>query len=264
MPPASVVINYCSNEKAFLDAAVGQALLFSDDVVVSYGSCLYDGTPEDLQHIADARARFPSVQFVEYTVDTSVDMSRQRGVVRRAKAYWCNLARWTGIQALRRRGWVFIVDVDEVFEGALVRAWLQHAELREDECYKVANYWYFKDVTNQATTLEDSVLLIHAKHLTEATVFGDNERDHTIPASGTKLQTLVRGRDGEVLAHHFSWCRSPSSLTHKIRNWSHSDDIFKGVDVQPLVDHIFRDANVNDVVHGYKYITVDNKFGIRL
>jgi len=263
----SVVVNYCSNERAFLDPLLKNVLEFTNDVVVSYGSHLYDGTPEDTAHLEPYKAKYPKVKFVCYPVDVSLDLSKQKGVVRRPTAYWHNLARWTGINALDNREWVFIIDADEIPEGKMVKAWLDivlASFLKEDECYKLATYWYFKDPKFQATTLEDSILLIHYKHLTLNNVFGDNERDHLILASKCFLRRQVRGIGGVVLWHHFSWVRSKKCLEHKIRSWAHANDIFKGVDASQFVEFVFKDDKVNDVVHQYKYNKVPNKFGIVL
>lgn len=257
---ASVIINYCTNERMFIDALLTECLKFSDDIVVSYGSHLYDGTPEDETHIYALKRKFSSVNFVRYEVDVDIDLLAQKGVHKRPTAYWHNLARWTGVQGLRKKEWVFIIDADEIPEGALVKQWLSEAELKQNECYKIATFWYFKNPTNQASVLEDSILLIHADYLTEDNIFGDFERDYTISKSKCLLRRLTKGLSGAILWHHYSWVRPKKELVHKIRNWGHSNDMFKNVDAEKLVEYIFRNDNVNDVVHGYNYVNVINKF----
>jgi hypothetical protein len=260
----SVMINYCSNERAFIDALLTQCLIFSSDIVVSYGSHLYDGAPEDLDHIAQCQSAFPTVKFVSYPVDITLDLNLRAGVNNRPTAYWHNLARWTAYQALTNKEWAFVIDADEIPDGMLVAQWLERVFplLKKNECYKMANYWYFKDPMNRAETLEDSVLLIHAAHINKETVFGDNERDHLLRESGCKPLRRVRGRHNEVLWNHFSWCRSRKGMEHKIRNWAHSNDLFKNADVAKVVAFIFQDDNVNDVVHRYSYTKVPNKFNL--
>jgi hypothetical protein len=263
----SVIVNYCSNERVFIDVVLRECLLFSNDIVVSYGSRLYNGAPEDVDHIKEYESKYPMVKFKCYQVDPLLDLSKQKGVRNRPVAYWHNLARWTGVQALEgKNGWVFIIDTDEIPDGQLVKEWLRGCEACLDpiKCYKVANYWYFKDPTNQATTLEDSVLLIHSKYLTEENIFGDNERDHLIPASRCMLMRETKGVNGAILFHHFSWVRPRKQLEHKLRSWGHSQDLFKNVDPGKFVDFIYRDDNVNDIVHNYTYAKVPNKFNIDL
>lgn len=261
---ASVVINYCSNERMFVDALLTECLKFTDDIVVSYGSHLYDGTPEDEDHINDLKKKFADVKFVQYEVDVKLDLYKQKGVSKRPTAYWHNLARWTGVQALSRKEWVFIIDADEIPEGNLVKQWLSVADLKKTDCYKIATFWYFKNPSNQANVLEDSILLIHADYLNEDTLFGDFERDFTISKSKCLLRRLTKGISGAILWHHFSWVRPKKELVHKVRNWGHSCDMFKNVDAEKLVEYIFRNPNVNDVVHGYEYVTVINKFNLNI
>ena len=75
---------------------------------------------------------------------------------------------------------------------------------------------------------------------------------------------MIMGLDGYPMFRHFSWCRSINGIRKKLSSWAHANDIFKGVDIEDVVNFMFRDNNVNDFVHGYDYEIVDNKFGIEL
>lgn len=262
----SVIVNYSSNEQASIEALLTQSLKFSNDIVVSYGSHLLDGTPEDKQHIQELSNKYPQVQFSQYAVNVNIDMSNQLGVVARPTAYWHNLARWTGLKHLKCRDWVFVVDADEVPDGDLVRVWLRDGlpRLKTNSCYRIANYWYFKKPTFQATVLEDSPLLIHKRLLSKDTIFGDWERNHIIEASQCRLIRNITDFNSMVLWHHYSWVRSRGGLEHKLRHWAHADDTFAGVNATELIDTIFKDSNVNDFVHNYDYVTVNNTFGIQV
>jgi hypothetical protein len=248
----------------FLDTILTQCSKFSDDIVVSYGSHLYDGRPEDMDHITEYKSKYPSVQFVCYQVDISLPFSQRKGVVSRPTAYWHNMARWTAIKHLRKHEWVFVLDCDEIPEGDAVRDWLGTVGhlLTSSECYKIANYWYFKDPTNRAKTIEDSVLLIHYSHLTEDNVFHDYERDDLIRYSRCKLKRRIVGIGRKILFHHFSWTRDRKGLEHKIKNWAHANDIFKDANVEEIMNYIYKDDGVNDIVHKYEYEKVENKFGL--
>lgn len=259
---ASVVINYCSNERIFLDAVLRESMIFSKDIVVSYGSNLYDGTPEDIEHIIEYKKKYPTIQFVEYNVDISLDIKKRKGVINRPTSFWHNKARWIGIQALKNKEWVFIIDCDEIPDGNRVLEFLSFDILDKKECYKFANYWYFKSPENQATTIEDSVLLIHSKYLTEENIFGDNERDFLIPASGTELHRQIMGIDNKPMFHHYSGCRTKEGMRHKLKHWGHADDIYKGINANKIIEYIYKNNDVNDVIHNYQYIKVPNKFNI--
>ena len=261
----SVIISYSSNESIFIDALVTECEKFSDDIVISHGSHFYDGQPEDHTHMKECVNKYPQVQFVTYDVDTSISKELRKGCNTRPSAYWHNLSRWTAISALKKQGWVFVIDADEIPDGDLLKYWiskLDPSDLNPECCYKFACYWYFKSPQNRATTIEDSVLLIHRKHLTEDNVFGDDERDHLIRTSNTRLLRQVKDLQGRVMWHHFSFVRSKEGLITKISTWGHKDDIFKQVNPTLFVDYLFKDDNVNDIVHNYQYITVDNKFNI--
>jgi hypothetical protein len=156
-----------------------------------------------------------------------------------------------------------LLDCDEIPEGDVFGEWLRKMErsslLNVGKTYKIANYWYFKDPTNRAKTLEDSVLMIHSKYLSKYNIFGDFERDYTIEQSGTYLERQVKGLKGEVMFRHFSWVRSREGLEHKIKNWGHANEFNNPGEV---IERIYKDDGVNDVIHGYQYDKVPNVFNI--
>ena len=221
MNVVSVVVSYCSNERAFIDAMLTQCLEFSDDVVVSYGSHLYDGSPEDLDHIGGLFDRYPEVFFVSYEVDVTREAAQTH--TSRPKARWHNQARWSGVNALTRREWVLFLDADEIPEGAAVRRFLSGVALDPATCYKFANYWYIGAPTVRATAIEDSVMMMRRDDVTRDLAFGQYERDSMI-AGRPSVRRNVLGVDGEVMFHHYSWVRTPAQLTHKASFWGHSSD----------------------------------------
>lgn len=257
----SVIINYCSNERMFLDANIIQCKKFSNDIIISYGSHLYDGTPEDFHDIEYFKNKYPSINFVKYNVDINTDLTKQKGVINRPTAYWHNLARWTAIKEIKNKDWVFIIDIDEIPDGDRVKEWLNIFPLKKEECYKLANYWYFKSPENQATTLEDSVLLINYNYLTENNIFGDWERDSLILSSGTLLRRQIKGIDNKPMFHHYSFCRTKEGLKHKLRNWGHCNE-YNNVD--KIIEYIYTSDQIRDIIHNYNYITVPNKFNIEI
>ena len=261
--PVSVIVSYCSKERCFLEPFLEQCSKFTDDIVVTFGSHLYDGSLEDISGIQEVAPKFPSVTFVQYLV--SPENFNGMGVKSRPQAYWHNMARWTGIQHLKRHEWVLLLDCDEIPEGDKFKQWFSTVEgtpvLNINNTFKIANYWYFKEPTNRSQTLEDSVLLIHSKYLSKYNIFGDYERDYTIQQSGTRLIRQTRSVKGEVMFHHFSWCRSREGLEHKIKNWGHANEYSNPDDI---INEIFKDDNVNDIIHNYTYDKVPNLFDIKL
>ena len=259
MKKVSAVINYCSNEKPFLSACIEECSKFASEIIISYGSKLYNGDDEDYAHIYEMKNKYPFVKFVQYPVDRSIELTQQKGVVNRPHAYWHNLARWTGVQSLSIKDWVLFLDVDEIPDGSRFLFWLQTHELNLHCTYKIANYWYFKKPIFQAKTWEDTVVLAHTQLLNESKIFGDGERDHIVV--NTQNYRYVLGNDFRPLIHHFSWVRTPKQMLFKIKNWGHQSDFQKH---EEMVARVFRDDNVNDIVHNYEYNHVSNQFNIEL
>lgn len=259
----SVVISYCSKEKCFIKPLLEQCIKFSDDIIVSFGTHLYDGTPEDVTYLKEMAALFNNVKFIQYKV--SDETYTGMGVITRKQAYWHNMSRWTGIQNLKKHDWVLLLDCDEIPEGDKFKEWFEMADrnhlLIPNMTFKIANFWYFKEPTNRAKTVEDSVLLIHSKYLSKYNIFGDYERDYTIRQSGTRLQRQVKGVNGEIMFHHYSWCRTRKGLEHKIKNWGHANEYDNP---NEIIKTIFQNDNVNDIIHYYTYDKVPNKFNINL
>jgi hypothetical protein len=255
------VVNYCSNEKPFIEPLLHECSKVSTSIIVSYGSHLYDGRSEVAP--TELKALFPHVKFVEYAVDCTADLKQMPGVTQRPTAYWHNLARWTGIQALPPSvEWVFLLDADEIPDGDALLRWLTTTLISKKEVYKFASYWYFKTPTNQAETLEESMTLVSRSALTIATVFHDIEREWLFCGARLRQRRMVHAIN--PIVHHYSWARSRTGLATKLRTWAHRDDRYKGVNIEDILNEIFKDEGVNDIVHGYTYKTVPNQFGIRL
>lgn len=257
-PSVGVVVNYCSNESMFIDAVLSECQKFSGNIVVSFGSHLYDGSPEGFDaNLNRCKVQYPEVTFLEYQVDLQAPHHTLKGVVRRPTAYWCNLARWQGVEHLRNKvDYVLFLDADEVPEGEAFAKWftINAPSLDTATVYKFGNYWYFKDPENQATTFEDSILMAPQTALKETIVFHDDERDAIFKFGGQRQRRMIMGLNDRPMFHHYSWVRSRAGLAKKMRTWAHRDDIFKGVDVDTIVNHIYRNNNVNDIIHNYEYV----------
>lgn len=261
-----ILINMCSSEAPFLSSMLRECTKFAypENIVISYADRLYNGDPDDTSYITRCNMEYPAVRCVRYDVDVHLPHHKRRGVENRPTAYWHNLARFTGVtELLKDRGdvdWVFVVDGDEIPDGARVAEWLAGSSSSSSGadpsvCYKMATYWYFKLPIYQALTHEDSILLIHKSHLTAANIFGDMERDHTIARSGTRLMRMTNGKDGLPLWHHYSFVRTRENLRKKLTCWAHRDDVLNltDVDVDIAIQHVFAHGQVNDFIHGYTY-----------
>jgi hypothetical protein len=271
----SVVVPFCTNEHPFLKPLLQELVQFSDDVLICMGDHLCDGQPQDVEAFVEAfrqdapqLSSHPRVQFVKYVVDTQAwDAMKRDPNCKRPRAYVMNLARATGVH-LAKHDWIWLIDADEIPEGARVQAWLEDAQhglpsLNPRDVYKFANYWYFKHPTYQALQLEDSVMLMHRTLLTPQTLFNDYERGWMHALSGARqCHNTVPGLDGLPMFHHYSWVRSRAALATKIQLSAHKDDAYKDVTPVEMVDAIYKDEGVNDVVNRYRYRVVENRFGL--
>lgn len=240
-----IVINYCSNERRFIEACIEECTKVTEHIIISYGSHLYDGTPEVFD--TTLITRYPHVRFIKYEVDITLPNSKLEGVVRRPTAYWCNLARWQGIQAMPLHvDWIMFLDADEIPDGERLKQWMNTTTLNSKSLYKLANYWYFKEVVNQAEVWEDSILLMPRWSLTRSSVFHDDERDGIIKVTGLPQNRMVVGTDGLPMIHHYSWVRSKEGLIKKLTTWAHRDDLFNGADAMGIAEYIYRNDEVKD------------------
>lgn len=272
MMAIGVVINYCSNEEPFIRTLLRQCGLFADKIAVSCGSNFFDGAPEDESRISRLEAEFPNVRFVRFEVTPTVpdnDVARRMG---RPISYWHNLARWTGFQALEMADtegdWLLFLDADEIPEGDKVAAFAIRfladvgGRLAAINVMKMANFWYFRDPTLQATQYEDSPIFSRARVCTRAAIFDPQERHGMARrAAPAHLLRNVFGTDGLPMFHHYSWVRTKAQMLRKVSTWGHRDDR----NWVALVEEEFsRPFNGRDFVNGYSFRTVANRFGIPL
>jgi tetratricopeptide (TPR) repeat protein len=257
----SVVINYCSMEREFLNICIKECLKFSDEIVVSYGSHFYDGTIEDHEHFMQESLNHKNVRFAKYEVDITVDLYRQRGVKARPHAYWHNLARWNGLKEIKNNKWILFLDVDEIPDGERLNEWRKEVQLDIDINYSLLGYWYFKSPNYQATEWEETAKIIYSNNITEDSIFGDSERKHLQNTAGKGAEHFVLGLDQLPLIHHYSWVRKKEVLLRKIKSWGHKDQIADPIN---YVESIFKNKNINDSVHNYKYKYVHNQFGVKI
>lgn len=262
-----IVINYSSLEKNFIASLLKQANLITSNIVISYGSHLYTGIPEDSdEFLKDFKNLYPSNIFIKYNVNINEDLFKKKGVVKRPTAYWCNLARWNGYNELKDKvEWIIFIDADEIPDSVLFNEWLNENILHKNYNYKFANYWYFKNYKNQSIQFEDSILMVHKNNLNENIIFHDDERDGILKMTPhIKQFRMVKNKNSLPMWHHFSWVRDKQGIINKLKNFAHKDDIFKEENIaERIADYIYRDDNINDIIHNYQYKIVDNIFEIQ-
>jgi hypothetical protein len=263
-PSLAVIVSYCSNEAAFIDELLTEAVKFCPSgVVVSSGNRLYSGEPEDLGELEALKVRHPQVTFVTYDVP---DDLLQTPIALH------NRARQTGLRAashlMGHDFWVLLLDGDEVPDGTQFWQWWARMlggaapQLDPRMAYKMRCYWYFLSRRLVAETHEDSVLLVHAAALLQQGGNGivalqhPRERDGICMVLGVQPMRMVGGgpHGATPMFHHYSWVREGGreALVRKVSSWGHRLD-------RPWVQLLHTALDdleagrwpANDFVHGY-------------
>lgn len=261
-----IVVNYSSLEKNFIDGLLKECNLITSNIVISYGSHLYNGIKEDSdEYLKFYKEKYPNNFFIKYDVNLNEDLFKNKGVNKRPTAYWCNLARWNGYLKLKNNvEWIIFIDADEIPDSNLFNEWLNENTLHNNYNYKFANYWYFKTYKNQSLQFEDSILMVNKNIINEDNIFHDDERDGILKMTpNIKQFRMVKNKNNMPMWHHFSWVRNKQGIINKLKNFTHRDDLFKDENVaEKIAEYIYRDDNINDIIHNYQYKLVDNIFGI--
>ena len=114
-------------------------------------------------------------------------------------------------------------------------------------------YWYFREPRFQATTHEQTTLLVNYDYMVNNAnqLYSDQERWGTL-ATIPNRATMMLGLDGNPMFHHYSWVGSEDTLLKKVATWGHRDDNIPWADL--VRDEFTHEFNGTDFVHGYRYI----------
>lgn len=271
----ATVISYCSRERVYIDATIRNARAFSHVIVLVVGTLLYDGTPEDEDHLSRVGQDHPDVLIERYNVTKEEihapiplhNRAREQGVLRARSA--CLQA---GQPDSESKLWFLFLDGDEVPDGERFSRWCRAAAAQRvfentHVAFKLQNYWLFMLPRLVSKTHEDSILLVHDSQLTPASLRHPRERDGIIIVQQQQQQQQVtgppplqhvlrdvKGADGMPMFWHYSWVREDrDALKAKVTTWGHKSD---RTDWARLVDDAC-DAAVEgrvpakDFVHGY-------------
>jgi len=267
-PSAAVVVTFSTIDRAFLDTILSESLRFAKQVVVSYGTQLLNGEPEDLDWIAQKKVEWnekdPRVTFASYDVVLPIENNPLKY---RQHAYYHNVSRIRGVECIREVNpnvdCVFFLDSDEVPDGMLVLNWLSNVQLPENKAILFANYWYFRDPRFQATTLESSILMVpwdwvSTDEKADRLLMQDMER-HAMPREATIVGVVMP--NNLAMFHHYSWVRSKADLLRKVTCWGHKGDRDWISEVEREFEGEFQGR---DFVHGYEYKIVPNRWKINV
>lgn len=213
MSKLATVISYCSNDERFIRRCIDQALKVSDKVVVPVSTHLYDGTPENMESLLKIRNEYPEVTFGIF------DWTEGHH-----PRYWHNVSRILGCDMLDDDiDWVLFLDSDEVLDSTLFNKFKEDPTFNSYDSYKLACYWYFREEGYQATSWEDSPVLIRKDlvNIDPNNLYIEREQLHE--ALNVIKRRMVT-QDGKPFIHHYSWVRTKEQMIQKVKAWGHTSD----------------------------------------
>lgn len=272
-PRVAVVVSTSSTEAAFLKSLVEQATKFASTIVIAVGDCRFGGdyAPEPRDWLQQVLRGAVMPQEGVRVASFSVSPDTHNPLSLRPGAFWHNVSRIVGTrEALNTLGaadWVLYLDGDEIPDGDACQAFFSSeawAARHPDRVHRLVNHWYFMDPCFQSTQNENSAILVPVGMLQKGddetllnAFMRDYERDELyamVPGDHA-----IYGLDGKPLIHHFSWARTKQDILRKVKSWGHSADR----DWEDLIEEHWDKPFETDFVHGYRYVKVPDRFGIK-
>lgn len=250
-----------SDDIQFLYTLIDQSLIFSSQVVISFGSHFYNNEPENEDVITELEQKYENrVSVVRYNIreDSVLDSSVS------PDNYWHCHGRWIAINKLKPDiEYVFLLYADEIPDGEDILNWLKMTPYKTYDCVKFANYLYHREAICRSKRIEDSIVFIKKEHLdTPYLTMQTLERTATYDlCPGNKRRRVLSHSTSKhpwsPMFHHYSWVRTYKQMLRKVRSWGHKRDL----DWESLVDDEFK--NRTHKMFG-PYEIVDNIFNISL
>lgn len=230
------IINYCTNDYAFLKACVDGVKPFSEKVIVVYCDHFLDGTPENKDLINASIQENSGVEFIEFQYNTS-----------QSSRWHHNACRKIGIMhSPENTEYFMFLDVDEILEPDKFIKWWNQQQSNLLDSYRLACYWYFRDFKYRSKNWEEAIALVKSGPLTnnDRIVFHHEERKAmfwNVPENKRMDKCTL---DGLPFSHHYSWVRSKQGMLKKVKSWGHNKDLDWSVLVEKEFEQPFRGKDV--------------------
>jgi hypothetical protein len=228
---------------------VSQASQISDQVLVACSDHFFDGLPENQEILNKARIENPDASFITLPFDKTLGKNPQ---------FWVTMARWNALQHVKQNlNYILFLDADEIPDATAMKNFFSSFNLKRYSLIKLANYYYFRESGNRATTLEDSVTLVRKSLLTREIVVDFLDRHKAWECLPDPKKRMITGKNGLPMIHHFSWVRTKEEMLRKVQSWGHAGER----NWEKLVEEEFsRPFSGTDFVHGYQYESVPKPF----
>ena len=234
MTKISTIINYCSNDKRFIDECINSVRDFSYNIVVSVADHFFDGQPENLDLMKQHQEDHEDVNFLLYQWTPG-----------KSSRYWCNYSRLIAAQTLYQDcDWILFIDSDEIADTTQFKKFaIKLSSNPSINSYKLANYWYFRETYYRAKQIEDSPIIVRSQYAININLNDPGREREQFEFHNTPRQVQI---DNKPIFHHYSWVRTKDEMLQKVRSWSHNID----KDWVSLVEEEFsRDFNGANFVH---------------
>lgn len=241
------VILYSTNDHRFFKSCITNLLTCGIRTHVVTYTRMWNGTPENIELQQSTNELFSdNSNYFQYLIEWTEGQS---------PSYWEGLGRYLATQELEG-DYVLYIDIDEIVDSTQFTQFLNANIHTKYDAVKLSNYWYFREPTYRAQQLEDSVVLCKTSLAKNVPLqVGGRELYFNFPSTANML-----GKESPFI-HHYSWVRTKDEMLNKVKNWGHSSER----NWVALVEEEFsRPFNGTDFIHGYKFIVVDNIFGISL
>jgi hypothetical protein len=222
----SCVIISNSDDLHFVHDTLSNTSHIFTEIVISIGSKLWNGDPEDHTRITaftnDCK-KYANVKVVMYAIPEDKIAAMQNQVS--SAMYWEAHARWVAYNAfVKKPEYILFLDSDEVIDGSLFVSWLETGEYLQYDVLKLKNYWYWREKCYRAQGyIEDSVVLIKNDTFNPVHFFSNMGRH----ALYDRCYGDRKGRNmgGAVpFIHHYSWVRTKEGMLRKVKAWGHRND----------------------------------------
>jgi len=220
----ATIINYSSNEKRFLKAAIEGVSSFSEQIFIVACDHFFDETKENINLLAKHAKDFPECNFIVYPYLNKLKKKKIYKKIGQSN-FWHSLSRLVGFCSVSSQvEFLLFLDVDEIIDSNAFEMWLQKQEHKEYDVMKLASYWYFRSALYRSKTLEDSPIFARKDKLSSSILLHKEERDAIYNLMEGRKKRMTKGISNEPLAHHYSWVRTKKEMLKKVTSWGHKND----------------------------------------
>jgi len=243
----AALINYCTNDYRFIKRVIDNIVPFTSQIIVPVCDHYFTGEEENRELLEKTYTENPSAQFIEYEWDSKHNTR-----------YWSNMSRLIGAHQLNDDiDWILFLDADEVIDTEMFIDFLKNTPLNLMS-YKFLGYYYFREPIYQAIQKEDCSVLCKREFVNTDVFHTYHERgQYSEILNVPKKENVIY--NGLPMIHHYSWVRTKEQMLKKVQTWWHKDDRNWKELVEKEFSHPF---DGTDFVHGYQYITVENKYNL--